>query len=99
MAIDLLHHDHINLISAVLFLVGDGINHPLSGPFCHNKKPMQSYDFMAGGQIVPKKCLCDRIEKDGWDRHHLPANIYGFSGGEKKHQFFSCHHGTKHRMC
>jgi hypothetical protein len=25
------------------------------------------YDFVAGGQIVPKICLCDRIEKDGWD--------------------------------
>jgi hypothetical protein len=25
------------------------------------------YDFVAGGQIVPKKCLHDRIEKDGWD--------------------------------
>jgi hypothetical protein len=25
------------------------------------------YDFVAGGQIVPQKCLCDRIEKDGWD--------------------------------
>jgi hypothetical protein len=22
---------------------------------------------VAGGQIVPKKILCDRIEKDGWD--------------------------------
>ena len=25
------------------------------------------YNFVAGGQIVPQKCLCDRIEKDGWD--------------------------------
>ncbi len=27
------------------------------------------YDFVAGGQIVPQKSLCDRIEKDGWDGH------------------------------
>jgi hypothetical protein len=26
------------------------------------------YDFVAGGEIVPQKCLGDRIEKDGWDR-------------------------------
>jgi hypothetical protein len=25
------------------------------------------YDFVAGGEIVPQKCLVDRIEKDGWD--------------------------------
>jgi hypothetical protein len=30
-------------------------------------KAIFRYNFVAGGQIVPKKCLCDRIEKDGWD--------------------------------
>ncbi len=25
------------------------------------------YDLVAGGEIVPHKCLVDRIEKDGWD--------------------------------
>ncbi len=26
------------------------------------------YNFVVGVQIVPKKCLCDRTENDGWDR-------------------------------
>ncbi len=38
-------------------------------PFMSQKKtgPIFRSNFVAGGQIVPKKCLCDRIEKDGWD--------------------------------
>ncbi len=35
------------------------------------------YDFMAGGQTVPKKCFCDRIEKDGWDGHQGQNNFRG----------------------
>jgi hypothetical protein len=27
------------------------------------------YDIVVGAQIMPQKCLCDRIEKDGWDGH------------------------------
>jgi hypothetical protein len=29
------------------------------------------YNFVAGGQIVPKKCLCDRIEKTGAKNKNL----------------------------
>jgi hypothetical protein len=35
------------------------------------------YDFVAGGQIVPKQCLCDRIEKDGWDgRPRVASHLF-----------------------
>ncbi len=49
------------------------------GPFCHNKKTgtIFRYDFVAGGQIIPKKCLCDRIEKDGWDGHQGQKFVRG----------------------
>jgi hypothetical protein len=40
---------------------------------------------VVGVQIVPKKCLCDRIEKDGWDGHQgskfVKCSVY-LSGGE-----------------
>jgi hypothetical protein len=35
------------------------------------------YDFVAGAQIVPQKCLCDRKEKDGWDGRHGQKYIRG----------------------
>ncbi len=28
---------------------------------------MFRYNFVVGGEIIPQKCLVDRIEKDGWD--------------------------------
>ncbi len=38
---------------------------------------MYRYDFVAGGQIVPKKFLCDSIEKDGWDGHQGQKFVRG----------------------
>jgi hypothetical protein len=35
------------------------------------------YDFVAGGQIVPKKCLSDRIKKYGWDRRQGKIFVRG----------------------
>jgi hypothetical protein len=35
------------------------------------------YDFVVVAQIVPQKCLCDRIEKDEWDRHQGKKFIRG----------------------
>ncbi len=35
------------------------------------------FDFVAGAQIVPQKCLCDRKEKDGWDGHHGQKFVRG----------------------
>jgi hypothetical protein len=43
------------------------------------------YNFVAGGQIVPKKCLHDSIEKDGWDgRQDKKASgvVLSISSGE-----------------
>ncbi len=37
------------------------------------------YDFVAGGQIIPKKFLCDRIEKDGWDGRQGQKIVRGTS--------------------
>jgi hypothetical protein len=35
------------------------------------------YNFVAGGQIVPEKCLHDRIDKDGWDERQGQKFIRG----------------------
>jgi hypothetical protein len=41
------------------------------------------YDFVVGDQNVPKICLCDRIEKDGWDAPpNLPALISSYLAGD-----------------
>jgi hypothetical protein len=32
---------------------------------------------MAGAQIVPQKCVCDRIEKDVWDGAKVQKFVRG----------------------
>ncbi len=59
------------------------------GLFCHkiiswNGGTIFRYNFLTGAQIVPQKCLCDRIERDGWDGakdKHL-SGVVSISRGE-----------------